>query len=118
MKIYNRVVLDMETLEVLEEDSFDYQGPVAMCGGGKSPDIPDPPEPPEPPEPRREQDKKSGEPRRVHDKRPEGKKEPLKPRADDDDRKRRARGVSRLRVPLRGEGGTEGGGRAGVGVPK
>lgn len=34
MKIYDRVVIDMETLEVIEEDSFEYEGPVALCGGG------------------------------------------------------------------------------------
>jgi len=34
MKIYNKIVWDFETLEVLEEDSFEYNGPVAWCGGG------------------------------------------------------------------------------------
>jgi len=34
MKIYNKIVLDMETWEVLEEDSFDYDGRVALCKGG------------------------------------------------------------------------------------
>jgi len=34
MKIYNRVVIDLETLEVLEEDSFKYHGPIAECKGG------------------------------------------------------------------------------------
>lgn len=38
MKIYNKIVWDIETLEVLEEDSFEYTGPIALCkgGGGKS----------------------------------------------------------------------------------
>lgn len=37
MKIYNRVVIDIETLKVLEEDSFEYEGPIAKCfGGGKT----------------------------------------------------------------------------------
>lgn len=34
MKIYNKIVWDIETLEVLEVDSFEYSGPVALCGGG------------------------------------------------------------------------------------
>lgn len=34
MKIYNKIVWDIETLEVLEEDSFEYTGPIALCGGG------------------------------------------------------------------------------------
>lgn len=33
MKIYNKLVLNMDTLEVMEEDSFDYQGPIAECKG-------------------------------------------------------------------------------------
>ena len=37
MKIYSKIVWNIETLEVLEEDSFEYNGPVAWCdGGGKS----------------------------------------------------------------------------------
>lgn len=34
MKIYNKLVLSIETGEIIEEDSFDYSGPVAQCGGG------------------------------------------------------------------------------------
>lgn len=34
MKIYNKIVWDMNALEILKEDSFDYTGPVALCGGG------------------------------------------------------------------------------------
>lgn len=34
MKIYNKIVLDMETLTVLEEDFFWYHGEIAHCGGG------------------------------------------------------------------------------------
>ena len=33
MKIYNEVVIDMNTGETIYEDSFDYDGPMAMCGG-------------------------------------------------------------------------------------
>ena len=31
MKIYNKVVYNIDTWEVLEEDSYDYDGPVALC---------------------------------------------------------------------------------------
>lgn len=34
MKIFDKIILDIETLEVLEENSFNYRGPVAWCGGG------------------------------------------------------------------------------------
>jgi len=34
MKIYNKIVWDFETLEIIEEDSFEYNGPMALCGGG------------------------------------------------------------------------------------
>jgi len=37
MKIYNKIVLDWNG-RVLEEDSFDYEGPLAKCG---SPSVPD-----------------------------------------------------------------------------
>lgn len=33
-KIYSKVVIDMESSEVFEEQSFDYRGDVALCGGG------------------------------------------------------------------------------------
>jgi len=33
MKIYTEVVIDMDTCEVVSEESFDYDGPMAMCGG-------------------------------------------------------------------------------------
>lgn len=36
MKVYNRIVIDMSTGEVVAEDSFDYAGPVAECKGGGS----------------------------------------------------------------------------------
>jgi len=36
MKIYNKLVLDMTTWEVIEEDSFEYDGPLALCGGSES----------------------------------------------------------------------------------
>lgn len=51
MKIYRKLVLDFDG-NVLEEDSFEYHGPVAQCGGGggkgakpkvqKAPPVPEP----------------------------------------------------------------------------
>ena len=32
MKIYTKLVIDMATDEVLEQESFEYNGPVAQCG--------------------------------------------------------------------------------------
>lgn len=32
MKIYTRLVIDMSTDKILEEESFDYNGPIAECG--------------------------------------------------------------------------------------
>lgn len=40
MKIYNKVVIDMKTNKVIEEDSFEYDGPLALCDGGLSAFIP------------------------------------------------------------------------------
>lgn len=42
MKIYTRLVIDMSTDKILEEESFDYNGPIAECGssgggGGSQP---------------------------------------------------------------------------------
>jgi hypothetical protein len=34
MKVYEKIVIDMITGEVLEEVSYDYQGPIAECKGG------------------------------------------------------------------------------------
>ena len=34
MKIYTKLVIDMTTDEILEQESFEYNGPVAQCGGG------------------------------------------------------------------------------------
>lgn len=34
MKIYTKVVMDMRTGEILEEESFKYTGPIAECKGG------------------------------------------------------------------------------------
>ena len=31
MKIYNKIKLDIDTWKVLEEDSFDYDGPLMLC---------------------------------------------------------------------------------------
>lgn len=54
MKIYERIVLDWDGT-VLEEDSFEYEGPVTLCGGGggkgKTPEAP-----PTPPKPATEKD--------------------------------------------------------------
>jgi len=36
MRIYNKVVLDIDTLSVIEEDSFEYFGEVAQCKDGTS----------------------------------------------------------------------------------
>ena len=46
MKIYERIVLDWDGT-VLEEESFEYTGPLALCGGGggKKPKTPEPPPP-------------------------------------------------------------------------
>ena len=32
MKIYTKLVIDMTTDKILEEESFEYSGPVAQCG--------------------------------------------------------------------------------------
>ncbi|KKL69367.1 hypothetical protein LCGC14_2115670, partial [marine sediment metagenome] len=31
MKIYTKIVMDLETFEILEEESFEYDGPLALC---------------------------------------------------------------------------------------
>ena len=36
MKIYNTLIVDIESGRILHEDAFDYDGPVAMCSGGGS----------------------------------------------------------------------------------
>lgn len=36
MKIITKSVIDMRTMETIEEESFEYDGPVALCGGGDS----------------------------------------------------------------------------------
>lgn len=36
MKIYTRLEIDIETGQILTEESQDYSGPVALCGGGGS----------------------------------------------------------------------------------
>lgn len=45
MKVNTRTVLDWDG-NILEQDSFDYNGPVAMCGGGGKGSSPTPPPPP------------------------------------------------------------------------
>ena len=49
MKIYERLVMDWDG-NVLEEQSFDYQGELALCGGGggKGSTPSPPPTPPKP----------------------------------------------------------------------
>lgn len=49
-KIYTEVIIDMCTNEVLSEKAFDYEGDLALCGGGgKSMPKPEPAPPaPEP----------------------------------------------------------------------
>ena len=34
VKIHTRIVMDMRTWEVLEDEFFLYDGPLALCGGG------------------------------------------------------------------------------------
>ena len=34
MKVYTKVVIDMDSLDVLEEENFDYEGLIAECKGG------------------------------------------------------------------------------------
>ena len=46
MKIFERIVMDWGG-NTIEEQSFDYEGPVALCGGGggkkpKTPSVPPP----------------------------------------------------------------------------
>jgi len=36
MKVYTKVVISMSTGKTLYEESYDYEGPVALCGGGQS----------------------------------------------------------------------------------
>ncbi|WP_440997651.1 hypothetical protein [Arhodomonas sp. SL1] len=39
MKVYEKLVIDMTTGEVLEEVSYDYEGPVAACKGGGDAEV-------------------------------------------------------------------------------
>lgn len=34
MRIYTRIVFKMDDMSVIEADAYDYDGPVALCGGG------------------------------------------------------------------------------------
>lgn len=34
MKVYTRLVIDISTSQILEEESFEYDGPLALCDGG------------------------------------------------------------------------------------
>ena len=46
MKIYNKIVI--QDGKVIEEDSYEYEGPVALCMGRRSSPPPPPPPPPAP----------------------------------------------------------------------
>ena len=37
MKIYEKIVIEMSTGKILEEQSFEYKGPIAECKGGSAP---------------------------------------------------------------------------------
>lgn len=41
MKVYTEIIYDMESLEVLSETSFEYEGKIVKCGGGGG-DYPEP----------------------------------------------------------------------------
>lgn len=47
MKIYERIVMDWDGT-VLEEQAFEYEGPVALCGGGGGKGSTPSPPPPTP----------------------------------------------------------------------
>lgn len=74
MKIYERLVMDWDG-NVLEEQSFDYQGELALCGGGggKGGSSPSPP-PPTPPKPATEKDVTANANAAVEDQRQKAKK--------------------------------------------
>jgi len=42
MKVYNKLIIDIDTGKILEEDSYNYFGPLALCGGGGSAPAPVP----------------------------------------------------------------------------
>ena len=48
MKIYNKIVWDKD-YNILEEDSYEYNGPVVLLGGPPRPTPPPAPTPPPPP---------------------------------------------------------------------
>ena len=50
-KIYTEVVIDMRTNEVLSEKAFDYEGDLALCGGGGGKSMPQVEKAPPAPEP-------------------------------------------------------------------
>ena len=50
-KIYTEVVIDMRTNEVLSEKAFDYEGDLALCGGGGGKSMPKAEPAPAAPEP-------------------------------------------------------------------
>jgi len=51
MKIYTKVVMNIDTFDVVEEESYEYDGPMALCAvggvtGGLSPNPTAPPKKP------------------------------------------------------------------------
>ncbi len=54
MKIYNKIVWDREG-NVIEEDSYEYEGPIGLAKGNPPTPQPPPPPPPPPPTVQREQ---------------------------------------------------------------
>lgn len=47
MKIYSKIVWDKDD-NIIEEESYEYTGPLAHCGGGSPPPPAPPPPPPAP----------------------------------------------------------------------
>jgi len=43
MKIYSKIILSLETSEILYEESYDYKGDVSLCKGGGNVYAPPPP---------------------------------------------------------------------------
>ncbi len=37
MRIYKKIVIDMETLKTINTESYEYEGEVAKCKGGDPP---------------------------------------------------------------------------------
>jgi len=39
MKVYTKIVIDMEKGSVIETECFNYTGPIALCKGGSAPEV-------------------------------------------------------------------------------